>query len=181
MTTTATLFTVPTREEVSARNQTIFDSLTKHLGSVPNLYATFAYSDSALSDYLNLQTRKSSLSAKEKELITLVVSQVNECEYCLAAHTILAQKQGFTLEQTIEIRHGRASFDGKLNALAQFVHSVAEQRGKVNESEKAMLLDAGYTRENMVDIVMVIGDKIITNYLHNVTEIPVDFPAAPAI
>jgi alkylhydroperoxidase family enzyme len=61
------------------------------------------------------------------------------------------------------------------------VKSVAENRGKVSDDERAELLDAGFTQENVVDIVIAVGDKIITNYLHNITEIPVDFPAAPAI
>lgn len=59
--------------------------------------------------------------------------------------------------------------------------SAAENRGKVSDAERAELLDAGFTQENVVDIVIAIGDKIITNYLHNITEVPVDFPAAPAI
>ena len=64
-------FQVPTREQVSANNQAIFDQLEKGLGFVPNLYATFAYSDTALGDYLSLQNRKSSLKAKEREVINL--------------------------------------------------------------------------------------------------------------
>ena len=55
-------FNVPTREEVSENNQAIFDNLQKQVGFVPNLYATYAYSDTALGDYLAFQNRKTSLS-----------------------------------------------------------------------------------------------------------------------
>jgi AhpD family alkylhydroperoxidase len=71
---------------------------------VPNLYATFAHSEHALGNYLTLQNGKSSLTAKEREVINLVVSQVNECAYCLAAHTVLGGMVGFTPEQIIAIR-----------------------------------------------------------------------------
>jgi len=67
-------FNVPTREQVSENNQAIFDQLKKGVGFVPNLYATYAYNDTALGDYLALQNRKSTLKAKEREVINLVVS-----------------------------------------------------------------------------------------------------------
>lgn len=181
MSTTVAAFTVPTRESVSPTNQGLFDQLKKGLGMVPNLYATLAHSETALGDYLTLQNRKSSLSAKQREVINLVVSQVNECQYCLAAHTVLGKMRGFTDDQVLELRRGRASFNIDLDTLARFVKSAAENRGKVSDAERAELLDAGFTQENVVDIVIAIGDKIITNYLHNITEVAVDFPAAPAI
>lgn len=174
-------FQVPTKEQVSENNQAIFNQLEKGLGFVPNLYATFAYSDTALGDYLALQNRKSSLKAKEREVINLVVSQVNECEYCLAAHTALGKMNGFTDEQILEIRSGRASFDTKLNALARFVEDTAINRGKPNAESVDAFLNAGYDRGNLIDTLVVIGDKIVSNYLHGVTQIPVDFPAAPEL
>ena len=75
MTTVETrTFSVPTRDEVSTTNQSIFDSLQKGLGFVPNLYAYFGKNETALSDYLTLQNRKSTLRPKEREVINLVTS-----------------------------------------------------------------------------------------------------------
>jgi len=62
-------FTVPTRSEVNPTNQAIFDKLNGSLGFVPNLYAYYAKNDTALGDYLALQNRKSTLKAKEREVI----------------------------------------------------------------------------------------------------------------
>ncbi len=176
-----TSFTVPTRDQVSENNQAIFDNLQKGLGFVPNLYATFAYNDTALGDYLTLQNRKSTLKAKEREVINLVVSQVNDCAYCLAAHTALGKMNGFTDEQIIEIRGGSASFDAKIDALAKFVQDTTINRGKPQANSVDQLFTAGYDKANLVDILVVIGDKIVSNFLHGVTQIPVDFPAAPAL
>ncbi|MEM6523147.1 MAG: carboxymuconolactone decarboxylase family protein [Bacteroidota bacterium] len=174
-------FNVPTRNEVSENNQAIFDNLQKGLGFVPNLYATYAYSDTALGDYLALQNRKSSLKAKEREIINLVVSQVNECAYCLAAHTALGKMNGFTDDQILEIRTGQASFDPKFDVLAKFVKDITINRSKPSTEAVDNLLAAGYTKENLIDIIVVIGDKIISNFIHGATQIPVDFPAAPAL
>ena len=174
-------FTVPAQHQVSENNQIIFENLKKSLGFVPNLYAYFAKNETALGDYLALQNRKSTLRAKEREVINLVVSQVNDCRYCQSAHTVLGKMNGFTDEQILEIRSGSASFDQKLDALAKFVHSLAERRGKPEHAATAALFAAGYTEANLVDIILVTGDKIISNYLHGVTQFPIDFPVAPVL
>lgn len=170
-------FTVPTRADVSENNQAIFDQLQKGLGFVPNLYAYYAKNETALGDYLTLQNRKSTLSAKEREVINLVTSQFNGCRYCLAAHTVLGKMNGFSDEQIIELRKGNASFDAKLDALAKFVASVVENRGRAHDNAKQAFFDAGYTEAHMIDVVIIIGDKIISNYLHNLTGFEVDFPS----
>ena len=176
-----TTFNVPTRDEVSPENQAIFDSLKKSLGMVPNLYATFALSEAALGTYLALQNAKSSLKGKAREVVNLVVSQVNECEYCLAAHTALGRMVGFTDDQIMELRHGHASFDVKLDSLARLAKSIAENRGRADQGVVDAFFAAGWTKENLVDAIVVIGDKVTSNYLHAVTKIPVDFPAAPPL
>jgi len=178
---TTRTFTVPSREDVSPSNQAIFDQLKKNLGFVPNLYAYYGKSETALADYLALQNRKSTLRAKEREVINLVTSQINGCRYCQSAHTVLGKMNGFTEEQILELRGGSASFDAKLDALAKFTKSVVESRGKATEEAKEAFFAAGYTEASMIDVVIVVGDKIISNYLHNLTGFAIDFPLAPEL
>ena len=174
-------FTVPTKADVSENNQALFNNLQKGLGFVPNLYAYFAKNETALADYLALQNRKSTLRAKEREVINLVTSQINGCRYCQSAHTVIGKMNGFTDDQIIEIRKGSASFDNKLGALAKFTASVVENRGRATEEAKELFFEAGYTEANMIDVVIVVGDKIISNYLHNLTQFEIDFPLADKI
>ena len=180
-TTESRTFTVPTRAEVSANNQQIFDGLQKNLGFVPNLYAYFAKSETALADYVAFQNRKSTLRAKEREVINLVVSQVNGCRYCQSAHTVLGKMNGFSDEQVIELRLGTASFDSKLNALVQLAKSITENKGRADENLVEAFFEAGYNEGNLVDLIIIIGDKIISNYIHNLTGFEIDFPVAEAI
>lgn len=176
-----TTINVPTREEVSPANQAIFDKLRSSLGSVPNLYATLAHSEHALGNYLAFQNAKSSISGKAREVVNLVVSQVNSCEYCLAAHTFLGRRSGFTDEQILEIRSGKASFDAKLDALARLVRNIALKRGHADQALVDAFFAAGWTKANLVDAIVVIGDKTVTNYLHATTRVPLDLPAAPQL
>jgi uncharacterized peroxidase-related enzyme len=179
--TTNRTFTVPTREEVSANNQAIFDNLHKMVGFVPNLYAYYAKNETALGDYLALQNRKSTLRGKEREIINLVTSQVNGCRYCQSAHTAFGKMNGFTEEEIMEIRNGSASFDSKFDALVKFTLSVVENRGRATAESKEAFFAAGYTEANLIDVVIVIGDKTISNYIHNLTHLPIDWPLAVEI
>ncbi|MDX2301262.1 MAG: carboxymuconolactone decarboxylase family protein [Microscillaceae bacterium] len=174
-------FQVPTRDQVSANNQEIFDNLKGALTFVPNLYATFAYSENALGTYLNLQNAKTSLSKKEKEVINLVVSQVNGCRYCQSAHTVIGKMNGFTDEQAIELRKGSASFNPKLDALVKLAKEITETQGRPAEATLNAFFEAGYTQGSLVDLIVAIADKVIMNYLHNITQVPIDFPVAPEL
>lgn len=174
-------FNIPTQATVTPANQALFDNLKNSLGMVPNLYATLAHSETALGSYLTLQNAKSSITGKAREVVNLVVSQVNRCEYCLAAHTVIGGMVGFTPEQIIEIRQGHASFDAKLDALARLVRNIAIERGHAEPALVDAFLATGWTLGHLVDAIVVMGDKTVTNYLHGTTKVPVDFPPAPAL
>lgn len=175
-----TAFSVPTREQVSATNQEIFDSLNKALGFVPNLYATIAYSDNGLKRFLDYQNAKTSLSNKEKEAVNLIVSQVNGCVYCQSAHLVLGGMNGFNDEQLLDIRKGKSE-NAKLNALVKLAADLTENRGNASADNVEDFFAQGYTNENLVDLILQISDKTAMNYLHNLTKVPVDFPIAPAL
>jgi len=171
-------FNVPTREDVSTNNQAIFDNLNKALGFVPNLYATYAHSATALENYLTFADAKTSLTAKEKEVVNLAVSQVNDCIYCLSAHTEIGKMNGFTEAQILELRAGFSSVNTKFDALAKLAKNITENRGKTDESVVEDFFTAGYTKGNLIDVISLVGDKTISNYIHNTTKVPVDFPIA---
>jgi len=174
-------FNIPTREEVSENNQAIFDNLEKAIGFVPNLYATYAHSDTALENYLGFANAKTSLSAKEKEIVNLAVSQVNNCIYCLSAHTAISKMNGFTDEQILELRAGYSTISDKFNALAKLAKNITENRGNTDAEVLENYFNAGYTKANLIDTISLVGDKTISNYIHSTTQVPVDFPVAKAL
>lgn len=174
-------FNVPTREEVSENNQAIFDNLNKAVGFVPNIYAAMAHSKTALGDFLQFSNAKTSLTGKEKEVVDLAVSQVNGCRYCQSAHTAISKMKGLSEEQILELRQGYASWDAKLNALAVISKEIAETRGQVSETTKEAFYNAGYTKENLVDLTIAVGVITVTNIFHNLTDVAIDFPVAEAL
>ncbi len=174
-------FNVPTRDQVSEKNQAIFDSLEKGLGFVPNIYATFAYSDTALSNFLEFANSKTAFTAKEKEAINLAVSEVNQCVYCLSAHTAISKMNGYSEDQILELRSGKATFDSKLDTLAKLAKNIAVNRGATDAAVLNAFFDAGYTKGQLMDAITLVGEITITNYLHRTTEVPVDFPVAQTL
>ncbi len=173
-----TNFNVPTREEVSTNNQEIFDNLKKAIGFVPNLYATIAHSDTALGNYLQFQNAKTSLSNKEKEVVNLVVSQVNGCSYCQSAHTAIGKMNGFTDDQILELRQGSFSSDDKFDSLVKIAKEITLNKGKVDDATLEAFFNVGYSKGTLVDVILAVGDKVVMNYLHNLTQIDIDFPVA---
>ena len=175
-----TTFTVPTRDQVSPASQTAFDGLQKAIGFVPNLYATIAYSDNGLPKYLAFQGAKTSLSNREKEVVNLIVSEVNGCRYCQSAHTVIGKMNGFLDDEILAFRHGHST-DMKLNALVVLTKDITENKGRVSSENLDAFYAAGYTNGNLVDVILQVSDKIAMNYLHNLTEIAIDFPVAPVL
>lgn len=174
-------FNVPSKSEVSVTNQGIFDTLENKLGFVPNLYAFYAKNDHALGAYLDFQGRKTTLNNKEKEVINLVVSQLNGCIYCQSAHTVMAGMNGFTSEQILDIRRLDINFDDKLKVLSSVTESIVTNRGSISESDKIEFFEAGYNEANLIDIIFAISEKTISNYLHNIAQFEIDFPKAPEL
>lgn len=173
---------VPTRDQVDAKANAIFDNLEKNLGMVPNLYATIGYASDILEGYLQYASivGNTSFSKKEIEAIKLAVSEVNECEYCKAAHTALAQMNGFTKEDTISIRSGVIG-DQKLDVIINLAQEIAIKKGRVNESSKDQFFQQGFTEAAFVELIAVVNVVSFTNFIHNATQVPVDFPAAPPL
>jgi AhpD family alkylhydroperoxidase len=144
---------------------------------VPNLYATMAFSGNGLTKYLAYEGAKTSLTNKEKEAVNLVVSQINGCIYCQSAHTVLGKMNGFSDEEVLKLRGGHST-DPKLDALVTLAKDITEHKGHASPARLDVYFAAGYDKGNLVDLILQVSDKIAMNYLHNLTEIPVDFPLA---
>src|ERR1700743_1724938 len=144
---------IPQRSDITPGNRVIFDKLASILGAVPNFFAAVPWSANALSTYLALENSKSSLNARQREAIHLVVSRVNDCRYCIVAHSQIARMNGFTEEQIKEMLVGTAGFDKELDAMIQLAKSIAENGGACNDDMLNAFYLAGLTKENLVDTV----------------------------
>lgn len=173
---------VLTREQASPESQTLFDVMQQRLGKVPNLYATMGHSPFALKAFMNLEAtlNEGAFNPKEREAIALIVSEVNDCAYCLAGHTMLAIKRGFTKDETLHIRKGAVA-DPKLNAIVQLAKAITETKGNPAEEYLSDFYAAGFDEGAVMDLIGLVVVRIFTNYVFALTKIPVDFPLAEPI
>jgi uncharacterized peroxidase-related enzyme len=168
-----------TREQASPAIQPIFDAMKSKIGKVPNLYATIANSPNTLPAYLAFDEAlgKGVFNARERQAIFLVVSQINGCHYCQSAHTAIAKMNGFTEEETIQLRTATIT-DKKLNALTTLVSEITRTHGRPSQQALDAFQLAGYGNDALVELVAHIGYKTVANYLHNIADFPIDFPLA---
>ncbi len=172
---------VPEVASLSPESQKTLEGIKTGMGFLPNVFAYIGHSASVLKGYMVFGRTKTIFTEKEGEVINLVTSQIRGCKYCLAAHTAVSKKAGFTDEEILEIRKNNITFDAKLKVLGNMVAETVKNDGRVSEETQKAFYEAGYTEQHLVDMIFVITKISFTNYINNVTEIPIDFPVAPEL
>ena len=170
-----------TASEATGHAAQLFSAIKGAMGKVPNAYLTVgSNSPVALEAALTLDgaLRKSSLSAKEIEVVKLAVSQDAQCDYCLAAHSLMGGKAGLSAEAILGVRHGKASGDARVDALATFVHTVVTTSGDVPANVLIAVKEAGYSDAQIVDTLLAVASITFTNLLNRVNTTTLDFPPA---
>lgn len=168
-----------TESEATGQTAQLFGAIKGSMGKVPNAYLTIgSNSPDVLGQMLQLNAalHKGSLSARELEAINLAVSEESGCDYCLAAHTLMAKKAGYTDEQTLELREARFSGDARINTLVQFVQYLVSTRGTVSADRVASFREAGFSDQQVVEIIGAVSAILFTNMVNRVNDTVVDFP-----
>ncbi len=167
-----------TDETVTGEAKEIIESTKAQLGFVPNMYRTMANSQGYLSTYIHgykAFRESSGFTAQEQELIFLVISRENGCDYCTAAHSMIADKVAkFESDQLAAIRAGQVLADEKLQALSTFTSRVLESRGLISKAEAAAFLEVGYSEKQILEIILAISVKTLSNYSNHIFHTDLD-------
>jgi uncharacterized peroxidase-related enzyme len=157
--------------------QATLSAVKTKIGMVPNLLSTFARSPAVLNGYLALSDAlgKGALTEKQREIISLAVAQVNECHYCLSAHTLMGKGAGLSPEGIRKAREGKAEA-GIDNAIATFARRVVDLRGQVSDADLAAARSVGLGDAHIVEVIANVAINILTNYTNNVALTDIDFP-----
>ena len=174
------LHSVPVAEATGHAAQ-LFAAIKSAVGMVPNAYVGIgSNSPHALEAALNLDAalKKGSLNGREIEAVKLVVSEVADCDYCLAAHTMIGKMHGLDAPTMAALRRGLASGDAKLDALSSLARALVEARGLVPAEALEHARRAGYTDAQIVDLVLAITSITFTNLFNRLNDTTLDFPPA---
>lgn len=168
-----------TKDEAPAKSQPILQNYEKVLGVIPNFFALISRSPDALKAIAEMHAALGkSLGHKTRERIHVMTAEVNGCNYCLSAHTYLGGKlQGLSAED-MELNRTGHSTDPQADAALQFAYKVAQNRGHIDDADVEAVRAAGFTDEQIVDIVAETAFSFITNIFNNTfkTDIDATFP-----
>lgn len=168
--------------QTTGKTKQLLDAVQAQLGVVPNLMKTIAASPAALEGYLSLSGALShgTLGGRFGEQLSLVTAQQNGCEYCLSAHTYLADKVAkLDHAEILKNRTGEATNE-KTQAGLQFALQLIEKRGAVSTEEFEAVRAAGYTDGQISEIIGHVALNILTNYFNNAVQTDIDFPKVAA-
>lgn len=169
-------FSLPTMETAPEASRPLLADVEKSWGFVPNLVRVFANSPATLQGIWSLlgAMENTSFSPAERQIVLLSASVENDCHYCTAAHTTMGAGTGLSKEQLDAVRGDRSIADARLEALRHFTKLLVAQRGYANQSEVKAFLDAGYRKEQVLEVVLGIAAKTLTNYTNHLAGTPLD-------
>ena len=164
-------------DDAPAQSRPTLEGLGKRLGFVPNLHRLMSLSPDALSGFIALQAALSkTLDAKTRDSVSLAVSEANGCGYCLCAHSHVASKFNKTTEDEIALARSGKSSDPGRQAAATFARRLIETRGQVSDDDLDMVREAGFTDKQIVELVALSAQFLLTNFMNNVAQTEIDFP-----
>ena len=166
-----------TIEQADPESAQKLSAMKAKIGMVPNVVATLANSPAALNLYLASSHALSGgrLTARQREMIALVIGQLNQCNYCVSAHTMIGKGAGLSSEEMLDARHGKAK-DPMDNAIAQVASKLVTKRGFLTPEDIAQAKAAGLDDGLIIEIIANLVHNTLTNYTNHVAQTEIDFP-----
>jgi uncharacterized peroxidase-related enzyme len=166
-------------DEAPAESQPILDAVNKQLGFVPNLHRLMSLSPAVLSGWVGLQSALAkTLDIKTRDGIALAVSETSGCQYCLSAHSYISMNFAKMSPEEIARCREAQSEDPKRAAAVRFARKVIETRGRVSDEDFADVRGAGFSNPQILEIIGLSAQFLLTNFMNNVAQTDIDFPVA---
>ncbi len=166
-------------KDAKPESAALLNEVEKKFGFVPNLMRVIASSPTALQAYLNLSelVEKTHFTPEEQQAILLAVSVENNCDYCVAAHSMVAVRMaGMSPDRLKLLREGNGLGHEKLDSLVEFTREVVRMRGFASEKAVSQFFAAGFSKEQLLEVLVCITMKTLSNYTNHIAETPLDQP-----
>ncbi|MFT4939787.1 MAG: alkylhydroperoxidase family enzyme [Paraglaciecola sp.] len=170
-------------DTASSEAKSLLEESLKGFGMIPNLHAVMAESPALLEGYKTLHelAQKSSLNAEQLTVVWQTKNVEHACHYCVPAHTAIANMMKIDNDITEALRNQTPLKSEKLEILRDTTLAILRQRGIVADIELAKFYAAGFSRQNLLDIVLVLSQKVMSNYVNYLAETPVDEAFQPFV
>ena len=167
-----------TLDNAAGREREVLEKAKAAVGFIPNMYANMVNQPALLETYLDGYARfreEAGFTPAEQEVVFLTISRANACDYCMAAHSMLAlKKSGLSAEATEALRNDQPIPDAKLEALAHFTRTLFEKLGFIAKADAEAFQSAGYGEKHILGVVLALSVKILSNYANHLFQAEVD-------
>ena len=173
-----TEFTMHTIESAPEKSKPLLEASQKAMGMIPGLHSVMAESPSVLEAYQTLHrlAQETSFDKDELNVVWLAINVENNCHYCVPAHTAIARMMDVS-ETVIDALRDEQSLPGeKLEALRTFTLAVMNKQGNVSKQDLDAFYNAGYEHRQVLEVILVLSQKVMSNYINHIAETPVDEP-----
>jgi uncharacterized peroxidase-related enzyme len=165
-------------EEATETQKELLIKAKKENKMIPNMYKAMANNPILLKNYMTAYKdfrEQSNFSSAEQEVVFLTISVENNCNYCMAAHSLLADMVSKVPPSVTDaIRNGDKIQYPKLKALSDFVIVMINKRGNPSEEDVREFFDGGYNEKYILDIILAISIKTISNYTNHIFHTELD-------
>lgn len=171
-------FTLYDETTAPERSKALLAESKAQFGMIPNLHAVMAESPGLLEAYKLVGNlfQKSGFDKNELTVVWQTINVENACHYCVPAHTSIANSMGVDSAITDALRNETPLPNARLEALRNFTLSVVRDRGVVDNEDVKAFLDAGYTKEHMLSVILGYAQKVMSNYTNHFADTAIDKP-----
>ena len=170
-------FVAHTENTAPVQARPVLEKMKSTMGFVPNVVAMLAESpavvDGAVTLFGNLYT-KGTLSPIEREIVAITISREESCNYCVAAHSTFAMNAKIEASTLEALRSGKALKDPKHETLRRTTLKALKERGWISQDDQQAFYNAGYSKEQLIEVIGWLGLKTITNFINHIAETPLD-------
>jgi len=169
-------YQVHTKETAPVASAELLANAEKTYGFIPNLLGLMAESPALINAYMAIGKifDQSSFTPTQRQVVILAASRFHECRYCMAAHSVVAGMQNIPDDVIDAIRNDQPIADARLETLRRTVTTAVEQRGWLSEEDKSVFFAAGYTKAQLLEIIVGISYKTLSNYVNHIAQAPLD-------
>lgn len=169
-------FNIHSIDSAPEDSQPLLKKAKESNGFVPNLYGAMATSPALLEAYITLGeiVNKTQFNAEELTVVWQSINVTNECHYCVPAHTAIAKSMKVDDAINQAATEGTSTGSDKLDALAKFTRAMVQKRGDVDKESVQAIIEAGYTDQHVLEVILLIGQKTLSNYTNHLAQTPVD-------
>lgn len=174
-----TEFTIHTLDSAPEQSRALLEDSKKSFGRVPGLHAVMAEAPALLDGYKQLHRLFQQETSFDKDELTVVWQTINvehACHYCVPAHTGIAKMMKVDDAISVALRDETPLPSARLEALRDFTLAVVRNRGNVTDADILAFLDAGYTQRQILEVILGVAQKVMSNYTNHLAQTPVDEP-----